>query len=596
MRRHPRTSALCAYALLALLTVGWYPLSDPGAVCPCASNTDPSMSMWSLAWVPHALLHGLNPFYSHVVWAPVGSNLARSAAIPAAALAMSPVTELLGPVVSYNLLMVASPVLAAFTAYLLCRRIGGREAPALAGGYLFGFGSYELAQLTVHANLSLVFLIPAMVHLTVRRAAREISAASYVAALAASLVAQMGLSTEVLVTALAIGGLTLVCARIVAEPPYGERLDGIVGEIALAGACAAFVAAPFIYFAVIKGGTPHDWAFIEVDGMDLLNPLIPTRITWLGGQALESVGQRFIGGNLAESGGYLSLPIVLAFLAWLATTRRRRLAGLLAVVAGSSLAVALGGRLHVAGSASVELPLNWLRNAPIVRLITPSRIVVYASLAVAVGVAAWLAERPGWPRRPAARWAGFALGAAMIFPNVGSGLWSGSPPNPAFFRSGGYRRYLERGESVLAMPFGRNGYSMLWQAETGFYFRMPEGYLGHIPPEPFASEPIVGELYSGRAVDPGALAKFLLAGDVRAIVIDRSAFAAQAGFAHELVLLGMRPVATEGVLLFESAFFLPLIAALVAGDIVAAEDGNGTLKTILTRSVGRGQVFAAKVI
>ncbi len=50
------------------------------------------------------------------------------------------------------------------------------------------------------------------------------------------------------------------------------------------------------------------------------------------------------------------------------------------------------------------------------------------------------------------------------------------------------------------------------------------------------------------------------------------------------------------MLLFLSVFMLPLIAALVAGDIVAAEDGNGTLKTILTRSVDRGQVFAAKVL
>jgi ABC-2 type transport system permease protein len=49
------------------------------------------------------------------------------------------------------------------------------------------------------------------------------------------------------------------------------------------------------------------------------------------------------------------------------------------------------------------------------------------------------------------------------------------------------------------------------------------------------------------------------------------------------------------MLLFLSVFMLPLIASLVAGDIVAAEDGNGTLKTILTRSVDRGQVFAAKV-
>ena len=50
------------------------------------------------------------------------------------------------------------------------------------------------------------------------------------------------------------------------------------------------------------------------------------------------------------------------------------------------------------------------------------------------------------------------------------------------------------------------------------------------------------------------------------------------------------------MLLFLSVFMLPLIASLVAGDIVAAEDGNGTLKTILTRSVDRGQVFASKAL
>jgi ABC-2 type transport system permease protein len=50
------------------------------------------------------------------------------------------------------------------------------------------------------------------------------------------------------------------------------------------------------------------------------------------------------------------------------------------------------------------------------------------------------------------------------------------------------------------------------------------------------------------------------------------------------------------MLLFMSFFMLPLIASLVAGDVVAAEDGNGTLKTILTRSVDRGQVFAAKAL
>jgi ABC-2 type transport system permease protein len=49
------------------------------------------------------------------------------------------------------------------------------------------------------------------------------------------------------------------------------------------------------------------------------------------------------------------------------------------------------------------------------------------------------------------------------------------------------------------------------------------------------------------------------------------------------------------MLLFASVWLFPLVAALVAGDIVAAEDGNRTLKTILTRSAGRGAIFAAKV-
>lgn len=65
-------------------------------------------------------------------------------------------------------------------------------------------------------------------------------------------------------------------------------------------------------------------------------------------------------------------------------------------------------------------------------------------------------------------------------------------------------------------------------------------------------------------------------------------------FAREITRTGLAiPVL---MLLFESFLLLPIIAALVAGDIFAAEDGNGTLKTILTRSAGRGQIFSAKAI
>lgn len=49
-------------------------------------------------------------------------------------------------------------------------------------------------------------------------------------------------------------------------------------------------------------------------------------------------------------------------------------------------------------------------------------------------------------------------------------------------------------------------------------------------------------------------------------------------------------------LLFSSIWLFPLITSLVAGDIVACEDNHGTLKTILTRSTERWQIFAGKLL
>lgn len=46
---------------------------------------------------------------------------------------------------------------------------------------------------------------------------------------------------------------------------------------------------------------------------------------------------------------------------------------------------------------------------------------------------------------------------------------------------------------------------------------------------------------------------------------------------------------------FASFFLLPLLASLVAGDVVSGEVQGGTLKTILTRSVSRSRIFGAKL-
>ena len=64
-----------------------------------------------------------------------------------------------------------------------------------------------------------------------------------------------------------------------------------------------------------------------------------------------------------------------------------------------------------------------------------------------------------------------------------------------------------------------------------------------------------------------------------------SSFVRETGLAVPLVSLS-----------FGAFWLIPLITALVAGDIVATEEQNGTLKTILTRSVDRWQVFGAKTL
>jgi ABC-2 type transport system permease protein len=62
-------------------------------------------------------------------------------------------------------------------------------------------------------------------------------------------------------------------------------------------------------------------------------------------------------------------------------------------------------------------------------------------------------------------------------------------------------------------------------------------------------------------------------------------FVRESGLAIPLVLL-----------IFGSVWLFPLVTSLVAGDIFASEDHNGTLKTILTRSLDRGQIFAGKAL
>src|SRR5205814_781487 len=147
-------------------------------------------------------------------WAPGGINLAWVTSVPLPAVALSPVTAVSGPFFSFNLVELAAPALAAWTAYLLCRHLVGAFLPALAGGFFFGFSPYLIDEFGMgHPNLSLVFLVPLAAYLVVRLLDGSLPARWVIPLLGVVLGVQLYISTETFATLTFMGFLFALIGR-----------------------------------------------------------------------------------------------------------------------------------------------------------------------------------------------------------------------------------------------------------------------------------------------------------------------------------------------------------------------------------------------
>ncbi len=539
---------LGAYVALAAVGIGRHALSSPSTVCACAGDAgDPPLFMWALKWWPWAIAHGVNPFFSHAVWAPHGISPATMTSIPVAALALAPVTLLSGPLVAYNVLSILAPALAAFTAYRLCLRLTGRLAPSVAGGYLFGFGSFLIGHSLGHGHLILVFLLPVAVELVVARAQSTISRRRFVVLLSIVIALQVGLSTELLADAVLMGAAMLIMLGWLQRDGWAQ-LRPLAGEVVLAGAIAALLSAPYLYYALFQDTFPRGPGFGEVLGMDALNPLIPTRTARIGGGAFAGLSVKFAHGDISEATGYLSVPILLAFVLFMVVEwRRLRARMILAAVALAGL-VALGSHLYVGGVKTIPLPWALVNGQPLFDYMAPLRYTVFVQLAVAVAVALWLARGGGSPGRVAARWTLIAAGVVLLWPNTPSELWQGRPTTPQFFRTAAlYKRQLARNSTALVIPFGARGASMLWQAESDMYFRMAGGYTGQTAPPPFDADPAIKELNGLAAPSATDLRHFLVAYRVSTVLIRP---AQDGGWTAVMATLGIHARVSGGMLVY----------------------------------------------
>ncbi len=93
-RPAPRRNLAFAFAVvgvyIGLAIIAFWPLLPDLSSNLFGTGADSILAMWFLAWVPHSLAHGLNPFFSHSIFVPVGVNLAQNTQAPLLGLLTAP--------------------------------------------------------------------------------------------------------------------------------------------------------------------------------------------------------------------------------------------------------------------------------------------------------------------------------------------------------------------------------------------------------------------------------------------------------------------------------------------------------------------------
>jgi len=454
------------------------------------TGTDPPMLMWFLNWWPWALAHRLNPFWSYMVWAPVGVNLTWTTCVPLPALVSAPIQRALGLVAAYNMLVTIAMPTAGWCAFLLCRRLTHAFWPALVGGYLFGFSPFMLGRALGHLSLLTIFPIPLIALLALRGVAGEVSARRYAGLLALLLIVQFLCTVEVYATLTFFGAIALLLALYLFEGETRRAIAGLIAPTAAAYAISVAVLSPYFYFMLMQGFPDAPLWDPGRYSADLLSLAVPTATMWLGVTHPARAIAAGFGGYAQENGAYIGIPMLVVA----EDFRRRNWATpagkLLILMLAIAIIAALGPHLRIMGKPTALLPWAMMLKLPAISNALPARFTMYASLIVAIIAALWFAGGRGALTKSVAV---IAI-AISLFPNPHASFWVSPLEFPAFFAAGAYRTAVKPNELLLVLPFGQRGASMYWQARSAMSFRMASGYTGPWPPE-FEQMPTAQFLY-----------------------------------------------------------------------------------------------------
>jgi hypothetical protein len=523
-RSDERIVSLLVYLAVSVLLFGLPVLDDPThKYIGLGPSADAEAYMWFLSWWPHALLEGVNPFITDRLWAPVGVNLTWTNSMPAGSLLVSPVTLLLGPVAAHNVIYVLAPATGAWAAFLLCREVTNAFWPSLAGGYIFGFSSYELGHILGHTSHVPTIFVPLIVLLVVRFLRGGVAPVPFTLLLAGALTLQFLFATEILLTFTLFGAMAFALALLLVRD-LRPMLTRITALVAGAYCICAAILSPFLYYLVTR--PRNEFQPSEPYSIDLANFVVPTPLAALHHSTLGRLTADFTAGYV-ESTAYLGLPIIAIVVAYVWRYWRMPVARLLIVILGLVSLASLGPTLRVGGSEVVP-SLWWLfHRLPTIGHVLPSRFTLYIFLVAGVIVALWLADRRVGTRL---RIAAGLLAVVFLLPDIARPYWKDTPfwkgeiTTEPFFTDGLYADHLDRDENVLVFPYAFSGSGMLAQARTDMYYRMAGGYASSAIPDEFWRWPVLPTFFSGEAGPDfdDQFRAFTCGNDVRAVVIHPS--------------------------------------------------------------------------
>ena len=476
------------YGVLAVAF--WWHLISNGIDVVVHRSGDAYLNLNLFAWVPHALAHGHNPFFSTALNHPAGLNLLVNTGEPALAVALWPIAALFGPTASYNLAVILAMPLAAVTAYVLARHLVAWRPAAFFVGLVVGFGPYEVqTSLGSHLQLSFTAVVPLLFLVCMWLARGQVGPVVGGCELAALAVVQYFISTEVLMTA----GLVAVIAgatALLASARVRSSLKGMLGGAIVAGALGSVVLAWPVWFTLrgpqsVKGPVQ---LVAQAYRSDLLALVIPPRGLALAPASLTSLSAHFSQIN-HENVAYLGIPLVVAGVATMAWCWRRSSVVVAAVVALTTFVLGLGGSLAISGAPAIGagdtavgrlwLPEALLGDLPTVKNLIPSRFALYTAiflaLLVALGLDRLRRELPGIDLPVVLPVGVMGLCVAPLIPLGASGyVLTPVGPAPAYLASSG----VVPGTAIAIAPYpaGQRPVAMLWQVDTGFRFAMPSGH------------------------------------------------------------------------------------------------------------------------